>query len=96
MDNKVNEILHILQEECAEVTQAISKCFRFGLNNAKPGKPLTNVEHLEGEIGDLLAMVDLLKYYNVVSEEGLNTAKQAKIEKLKMWSNIYEGGTDGI
>lgn len=96
MDNKVNEILHILQEECAEVTQAISKCFRFGLDNAKPGKPLTNVEHLEGEIGDLLAMVDLLKYYNVVSDEGLNTAKQAKIEKLKMWSNIYEGGTDGI
>ena len=96
MDNKVNEILHILQEECAEVTQAISKCFRFGLNNAKPGKPLTNVEHLEGEIGDLLAMVDLLKYYNVVSDEGLNTAKQAKIEKLKMWSNIYEGEPDGI
>jgi NTP pyrophosphatase (non-canonical NTP hydrolase) len=96
MDDKVNEILHILQEECAEVTQAISKCFRFGLDNAKPGKPLTNVEHLEGEIGDLLAMVDLLKYYNVVSEEGLNTAKQAKIEKLKMWSNIYEGGKDGI
>ena len=96
MDNKVNEILHILQEECAEVTQAISKCFRFGLDNAKPGKPLTNVEHLEGEIGDLLAMVDLLKYYNVVSDEGLNTAKQAKIEKLKMWSNIYEGEPDGI
>ena len=96
MDNKVNEILHILQEECAEVTQAISKCFRFGLDNAKPGKPLTNVEHLDGEIGDLLAMVDLLKYYNVVSEEGLNTAKQAKIEKLKMWSNIYEGEPDGI
>jgi len=96
MDDKVNEILHILQEECAEVTQAISKCFRFGLDNAKPGKPLTNVEHLQDEIGDLLAMVDLLKYYNVVSEKGLNTAKQAKIEKLKMWSNIYEGGTDGI
>jgi len=32
----------------------------------------------------------LLKYYNVVSDEGLNTAKQAKIEKLKVWSKIYE------
>jgi hypothetical protein len=96
MNEQLKEVLLITQEECAEVTQAISKCFRFGLDNAKPGKPLTNVEHLEGEIGDLLAMVDLLKYYNVVSEEGLNTAKQAKIEKLKMWSNIYEGGTDGI
>jgi NTP pyrophosphatase (non-canonical NTP hydrolase) len=90
MDNKVNEVLLILQEECAEVTQAISKCFRFGLDNAKPGKPLTNAEHLEGEIGDLLAMVDLLKSMNIVSDEGLNIAKQAKIEKLKIWSNIYE------
>jgi len=96
MNEQLKEVLLITQEECAEVTQAISKCFRFGLDNAKPGKPLTNAEHLEGEIGDLLAMIDLLKYYNVVSDEGLNIAKQAKIEKLKMWSNIYEGGTDGI
>jgi hypothetical protein len=90
MKEQLREILLITQEECAEVTQAVSKCFRFGLENAKPGKPLTNAQHLEGEIGDLLAMVDLLKSYNVISEEGLNKAKQAKIEKLKVWSNIYE------
>ena len=34
MEQKVNEdtreVLLILQEECAEVTQAVSKCFRFG------------------------------------------------------------------
>jgi hypothetical protein len=90
MKEQLKEILLITQEECAEVTQAVSKCFRFGLDNAKPGKPLTNAQHLEVEIGDLLAMIDLLKYYNVVSDEGLNIAKQAKIEKLKIWSNIYE------
>jgi len=90
MKEQLREILLITQEECAEVTQAVSKCFRFGLENDKPGKPLTNAQHLEGEIGDLLAMVDLLKSYNVISEEGLNKAKQAKIEKLKVWSNIYE------
>lgn len=32
MDPKVRETLLILQEECAEVTQAVSKCFRFGLD----------------------------------------------------------------
>ena len=90
MKEQLREILLITQEECAEVTQAVSKCFRFGLDNFKPGKPLTNAEHLEGEIGDLLAMIDLLKFYNVISDEGLNKAKKAKIEKLKIWSNIYE------
>lgn len=82
--------MNILSEECAEVVQAVSKCHRFGLNNFKPGKPLTNAQHLEGEIGDVLAMVDLLQSMGVVTEAGLNTAKIAKIEKLKKWSNIYE------
>lgn len=82
--------MNILSEECAEVVQAVSKCNRFGLDNAKPGKPLTNAQHLEGEIGDLLAMVDLLKLKGVVTETGLEAAKLAKIEKLKKWSSIYE------
>jgi NTP pyrophosphatase (non-canonical NTP hydrolase) len=47
MDNKLYEIMNILAEECAEVIQAISKCNRFGLDNAKPGKPLTNAQHLD-------------------------------------------------
>jgi NTP pyrophosphatase (non-canonical NTP hydrolase) len=90
MDSKLYEIMNILSEECAEVVQAVSKCNRFGLDNAKPGKPLTNAQHLEGEIGDLLAMVDLLKLKGVVTEAGLESAKLAKIEKLKKWSSIYE------
>ncbi len=90
MDDKVHEIMNILSEECAEVVQAVSKCHRFGLENFKPGKPLTNREHLEGELGDLLAMVDLLKLKGIVTDEGLNTAKEAKVNKLKQWSTIYE------
>jgi hypothetical protein len=30
MNEDTREVLLILQEECAEVTQAVSKCFRFG------------------------------------------------------------------
>ena len=90
MDNKLHEVMNILSEECAEVIQAISKCHRFGLNNVKPGKPLTNAQHLEGEIGDVLAMIDLLQSLNVVTAEGMEAAKQAKFEKLKKWSSIYE------
>jgi NTP pyrophosphatase (non-canonical NTP hydrolase) len=55
MDEQTREVMAILQEECAEVTQAVSKCFRFGLDNYKPGKPKTNREHLEDELGDVIS-----------------------------------------
>ena len=81
--------MDILQEECAEVIQAVSKISRFGLDNLKPGKPKTNREHLEEELGDLLAMIDILHEMDVVSWTNLELAKEAKIEKLKKWSSIY-------
>ena len=90
MNNKTKEILDITAEECAEVIVAISKINRFGIDNYKPNKPLTNRQHLEEEIGDLLAMVDLLEEFKVVDMTSVNTARIAKIEKLKQWSNIFK------
>ena len=90
MKEQEREVMNILSEECAEVIQAISKCHRFGMDNVKPGKPKTNREHLEEELGDLLAMVDILLEMEVVDSEALQLAKIAKIEKLKKWSTIYE------
>lgn len=89
MNAKEKEVLDILQEECAEVIQAVSKISRFGIDNLKPGKPKTNREHLEEELGDMLAMIDIMLDLDLVSIENLEIAKQAKIEKLKQWSNIY-------
>lgn len=91
MNSKEKEIMDITQEECAEVVVAISKISRFGIDNYKPGKPKTNREHLEEELGDLLAMVDIMVDHGIVSLDKLEVAKQAKIEKLKKWSNIFEG-----
>ena len=88
MTDNISEVMSILQEECAEVIQAVSKINRFGIDNYKPGKPKTNREHLEEELGDLLAMVDLLIETELVSWGNLEMAKRAKIEKLKKWSNI--------
>ena len=88
MNEANSEVLDILQEEAAEVIQAVSKIRRFGIDNAKPGKDQTNREHLEEELGDMLAMIDILMINNVVSWGNLHTAKRAKIEKLKKWSNI--------
>lgn len=90
METKEEEIMLILQEECAEVTQAISKCFRFGVDNFKPGKPKTNREHLAEELGDLQAMINLCIEFNIVGSEQIGIAADNKIAKLKKWSSIYE------
>jgi NTP pyrophosphatase (non-canonical NTP hydrolase) len=93
MKENTREALLILQEECSEVIQAASKCFRFGPDQIKPGKSKTNMEHLEEELGDLLAMIELLQDSNVgVTREGLQAAKMAKFEKLRSWSNIKISG----
>jgi NTP pyrophosphatase (non-canonical NTP hydrolase) len=89
MNEDLRETLLILMEECAEVTQAISKCFRFGPDQLKPGKERTNINMLEEEIGDLMAMVELLVDCNVgITDQGIFEAKMKKFEKLKQWSNL--------
>ena len=90
MDSRTKEVMDILQEECAEVIQAVSKISRFGLDNYKPGKPKTNREHLEEELGDLYAMINILHDMDIVSWTNIEKASEAKIEKLKKWSKIYE------
>ena len=90
MNAREKEVMDILQEECAEVIQAVSKINRFGADNVKPGKPKTNREHLEEELGDMLAMIDIMIELRVISLDNLEIAKTAKVEKLKQWSNIYE------
>jgi NTP pyrophosphatase (non-canonical NTP hydrolase) len=94
MNAKENEILLITQEECAEVTQAISKCYRFGLDNFKPGKPKTNRQHLAEELGDLQAMIDLCIVSGLVSKDEVDSASDNKIAKLKVWSTIFKEDTD--
>jgi NTP pyrophosphatase (non-canonical NTP hydrolase) len=88
MDEQTKEVMDILQEECAEVIQAVSKISRFGFDNFKPGKPKTNRQHLEEEIGDVLAMIDILQKMDEVSFNNIEAAREAKIEKLKQWSTI--------
>ena len=88
MNSDVKEVMDILQEECAEVIQAVSKISRFGIDNFKPGKPKTNREHLEEELGDMLAMICILEKMGVIDQDALEHATKAKIEKLKKWSTI--------
>lgn len=86
MNKQTKEILCIAQEECAEVTQAISKIFRFGIDSSWNGR--TNQERLEEELGDLLAMASLLQTKEIVREQKVLEAWHNKMEKLSIWSNI--------
>jgi len=78
MNSDVKEVMDILQEECAEVIQAVSKINRFGIDNFKPGKAKTNREHLEEELGDMIAMICILEKMGVVNQDALELATKAK------------------
>ncbi len=88
-ENEQNkEILLITQEECAEVTQAISKVFRFGMESEHKGR--SNRERLEEEVGDLMCMIDLMIDNGMLSESAVMTAKNEKLMKLQTWSGIFK------
>lgn len=56
------ELLGILQEECAEVIQIISKIRRFGMDSYNPADPsVTNHDLLNLEVGDVLGLIEMLK-----------------------------------
>lgn len=56
--NRLEELLVILQEEAAEVTQCVAKCIRFGMNSIHHDK--SNQSRLEEELGDFLAILKLI------------------------------------
>ena len=85
------EVMLIAQEECAEVVQAISKCFRFGYNDEYNG--LTNKQRLEEEVGDLLCMIQLMMHQGVIDENNVNAASIQKRIKLERWSNVFNKET---
>lgn len=59
--NKREHLFTILQEECAEVIQCVSKIKRFGLSNTQPSSGLLNLQILVNEINDLYATVEMLQ-----------------------------------
>ena len=59
---QANYLLDKLQEEAAEVIQAVSKIRRFGENNSHPDRNTTNKQELITELEDLLAILAALEY----------------------------------
>lgn len=59
---QTNWLLDKLQEEAAEVIQAVSKIRRFGENSHHPERTTTNKQELVTELEDLLAILAALEY----------------------------------
>lgn len=78
---EVHELLVKLNEECAEVCQAVSKILLHGIrNNPYTGK--LNRENLEAELTDVLVFIDLLERAGVLSMERIVAGKPRKLERL--------------
>ena len=85
--NRNEEIMTILQEECAEVIQAVSKVKRFGLEG--------NLKDLKKELCDLQCMINLMEEFNVISYDFGDRYDQIqkKRQKLKEFSKIFESNS---
>ena len=59
---QVNFLLDKLQEEAAEVIQAVNKIRRFGENSHHPDRTTTNKQDLANELEDFLAILAALEY----------------------------------
>lgn len=78
--NKTQYLTAKLQEEAAEVIQAVSKINRFGPDNRHPDRTQTNKQELIGEIEDFLAILgalEALEYFD------LNKSQQNILTKAK-------------
>ena len=77
--------MSVLQEECAEVIQAVSKINRFGMYGEWQG--VTNRESLITEIGDVLAIIKVLMHETDINitEDDLEVAIEAKLKKLEIF-----------
>ena len=87
-ETKIKEILDLLKEECGELIVAASKTTRWGPDSTWNGR--TNQENLTQEAGDVLALVGLLVEAKLLDLNELDTAREAKLEKLKKWSTVFE------
>ena len=76
--NREQELLVVLQEECGEVIQAVAKIHRFG-------KSEDNLEALEDEFADMIALMKLLMEEGYLDGLAIEEKAERKIKKLETY-----------
>lgn len=89
------EMLGILQEECAEVIQIASKILRFGLDGTHGGALPPARDRLVSELGDVVAMIEIACCQLNITDAELVAACDAKMAKLRLYSNLLLDGAEG-
>jgi NTP pyrophosphatase (non-canonical NTP hydrolase) len=79
---KTQYLLDKLQEEAAEVIQAVSKIRRFGPNNHHPDRTQTNLQELTGELEDFQAIVWALEELQYLDPKPSTIATIKKFNQL--------------
>ena len=83
-----DERLACLAEECSEVIQAVTKIQRHGYESYHPDNPkIDNRELLEKEIGDVIAIIDLLLNSDDISDTSLEYFALEKNKKLPRFTH---------
>lgn len=77
-----------LAEECAEVSQRVSKAFRFGMEEIQEGQIMNNRNRIAGEFNDLFTIYKMLEEegYLPPLEEKLIDMKKKKVNKYYDYS----------
>lgn len=81
--NRLDELLALLQEEAAEVTQCASKCVRFGLDTVYQDK--SNRVRLEEELGDFFAIIKLISEETHLDDDHIFDCAEAKLIKVESY-----------
>jgi hypothetical protein len=91
--NNIENIALTTIEECAEVSQALSKCLRFGFSSYNPVEPkFNNIQEALNEYYQLEAMMELLLaetgLQDTYSKDTIEQIKNNKIEKFKSYQEV--------
>lgn len=91
--NNIENIALTTIEECAEVSQALSKCLRFGFSSYNPVEPkFNNIQEALNEYYQLEAMMELLLaetgLQDIYSKDTIEQIKNNKIEKFKSYQEV--------
>jgi len=101
MSNAQIERLYLLAEECAELSHAIIKALRHGMDSYNPlieGEAPSNQEEIEFEVGDLMFAMELCARNGDFNQARAFAAKQLKGRKVWQYlhHNTRERNWDGV
>jgi hypothetical protein len=89
---QIMEVFDLIQEECSEIIQIISKIRRFGFQSYHPDDPEKRSNHqlLNDEVGDFETLKNYLVEANILDPIHLAQRIKFKKEKLRKYSHIYD------